>query len=415
LLPTLILIAGYLIVVANRFLNEFKIKKKAVWDSSGADKTLGLFYLQQGMLDLASEKLQSIPRDGDTEDLLYKLGLEYEKTGQIEKALGIYKSIAGRERDGEDTDGIISRHEPFTFDTDIGPKRDHPSAEAPEADNRETIGKYKVLEKVGQNSTGAIFMGHDTRTGTVAAIRAIAFSGIDEDPMSEIRERLFRETECLPQLYHSNIATVYDCGEEPGMFYIATEDVKGEALKQYTKKGQLLRIRDILSIIGKAAEALDYAHNESVFHGNIGPDSIIKMKKTNDVKVKDFGFGWVSSAFGSGTSALNETHFYMSPEQIAGKKVDGRSDIFSLGVVLFEMLTGERPFAGEDTTTVMLKISKEKHPSPRLYNPKIPRVIEKIVDRALEKDLEKRYQTAGQLANHLKKVVARIDELRTSK
>ena len=415
LLPILVLIAGYLIVVANRFLNEFKIKKKAAMDSSGSDKTLGLFYQQQGMLDLASEKLQSIPRDGDTEDLLYKLGLEYEKKGQIEKALGIYKSIARGERDGEDSDGSIGTREPFVVDTDVGPKRDHLSAEAPETDDRETIGKYKIMEKVRQNATGAIFRGQDARTGTVAAIRAIGFSGIDEDHKSEIRDRLFRETECLPQLTHSNIATVYDWGEEPGMFYIASEYVKGEALKHYTKKGQLLQIRDVLSIIGKAAEALEHAHRKSVIHGNIGPDSIIKMKKTNDVKVKDFGIGWVSSAFGSETSALNETHFYMSPEQIAGKKVDGRSDIFSLGVVLFEMLTGERPFAGEDTTTVMLKISKEKHPSPRLYNPKIPRVIEKIVDHALEKDLENRYQTAGQLAIHLKKVVARIDELRASK
>ncbi len=414
-LPALILISGYFIVLANRIFKAKKSKRKAASDSSETDKTLGLFYQQQGMLDLAFEKFQSISCEEDVSELLHNLGLEYEKKGQIEKALSVYKLIARGKRDDENLEKRISGPEHIESDMFIGEQRDSQSAMPPGTPARTTIGRYEIWEEIGQDSIGVIFRGQDPETGTGAAILTVKFSGFDDDHISEIRDRFFRETEGLPQLTHSNILTVYDCGEEPDMFYIAAENLECEDLKNYTKKGRLLSIRETLSIIGQASEALDYVHRKNVIHQFIRPDSIIRVKETKNVKVKNFGIGWIPSAFRSKIDLLTESHFYMSPEQIAGKKVDGRSDIFSLGVVLFEMLTGERAFSGEDMPSIMLSISKERHPSPRYYNPKIPRVIEKIIDSALEKDLEKRYQSAGQMAIHLKKVVARIDELMDQK
>ncbi len=414
-LPVMILIAGYFIVVANRILTAKKTSKETATDISEDDRTLGLFYQQQGMLDMAFEKFRSFPRKGDVNDLLYKLGLEYEKKGQIIRALGVYKLIVTGERDDDDMGVSIPMTEDMETDRVIGSQSDIPVDAPLEADTRSTIGRFEISEVIEREALGRIFRGQDSETGTHAAIKTVEFSGLDDDHISEIRDRFFRETECLAQLIHSNIVTVYECGEEPGMFYIATEDLEGEELKNYTKKDQLLPIREALSIIGHAAEALDYAHGKNVIHQHVRPDNIIWMKKTRHVKMKDFKIAWIPSAFSAKTDALKESHLYMSPEQIAGKKVDGRSDVFSLGVVLFEMLTGERPFLGEDMPSVMLKISKEKHLSPRFYNPKIPRVIEKIIDRALEKDLQKRYQSAGQMAIHLKRVVARINELMEQK
>lgn len=274
-----------------------------------------------------------------------------------------------------------------------------------------TIGGYEVSEEIRKDFMGVIFRGQDPKTGVSVAIKTVKFSEFDEDRIPEVRDRFFRETRFLPLMKHTNIVTVYDCGQEQDMFYIVTEDMESEELKNFTKKGQLLPIREVLSIIGYAAEALDYAHRKNVIHQYVGRESIIRVKRTKDIKIKEFGIGWIASALKSKRGTISESYLYMSPEQIAGKRVDGRSDIFSLGVVLFEMLTGERPFAGEDMPSIMLNISKERHPSPRYYNPKIPRVIEKIIDRTLEKDLEKRYQNAGQLAVHLKRVVARINEL----
>jgi len=139
------------------------------------------------------------------------------------------------------------------------------------------------------------------------------------------------------------------------------------------------------------------------------------LSETHEIKVTDFGIARIASSSKTKTGVIMGTPSYMSPEQVAGKRVDGRSDIFSLGVVLFEMLTGEKPFAGEDMTSLMYKIAKEKHPSVRSINPQVPQVVEKIIDKALEKEMETRYQKAGQMADHLNKVVAKIDEIQEKK
>jgi serine/threonine-protein kinase len=137
----------------------------------------------------------------------------------------------------------------------------------------------------------------------------------------------------------------------------------------------------------------------------------MRLKETRQVKVTDFGIARITSSSTTQTGVILGTPSYMSPEQIAGQKVDGRSDIFSLGVVLFELLTGQRPFTGEDMTTLLFRIAKEKHPAVTALNPHLPKVVERIIDKALEKDLHGRYQRAGEMADHLRKVVARIDEI----
>jgi serine/threonine protein kinase len=141
----------------------------------------------------------------------------------------------------------------------------------------------------------------------------------------------------------------------------------------------------------------------------------MRVKDTKDVKVTDFGIARISASSKTKTGVILGTPSYMSPEQVAGKKVDGRSDIFSLGIVLFELLTGQKPFTDDDMTSLMYQIAKEKHPSPMAINPSIPSVVELIIDKALEKDAQKRYQKAGHMAEHLKKVVARIDEVEEKK
>ena len=141
----------------------------------------------------------------------------------------------------------------------------------------------------------------------------------------------------------------------------------------------------------------------------------MRIKKSKEVKVTDFGIARITSSSRTKTGLVLGTPSYMSPEQIAGKKVDGRSDIFSLGIVLFEMLTGQKPFTGEDMTSLMYDIAREKHPPARKINPKIPSVVEKIINKALEKDPKKRYQKAGQMADHLNQVIAKIHEIASKK
>jgi serine/threonine-protein kinase len=237
----------------------------------------------------------------------------------------------------------------------------------------------------------------------------------DEDTVDDMKERFFREAESAGLLTHPHIVTIYDAGEEHDLAYIAMEYLEGEDLEPYVKSDNLLPMRETLEIASQAAEALDFAHIKGIVHRDIKPANIMRMKESKEIKVTDFGIARITSSSKTKTGVILGTPSYMSPEQVAGKKVDGRSDIFSLGVVLYELLTGTKPFVGEDMTSLMYRISKEPHPSTRSINPKIPKVVDKIIDKALEKDVEKRYQRAGQMADHLKRVVAKIDEIQAKK
>lgn len=415
ILPISVLVVGNIIVIARSRLKAKNTSTKTATIPSGSDKNLGLFYQQQGMLDLAFDKLRSLPLEDDTKDLLRGLAVEYEKKNQIKKAHEVYKLILEGEQEGEElldrfpTSKIMPTHG-FGETQENG----HPGIHSVQG-AKSIIGKYDISGEAGRDSTGVIFTGQNPRTGTVVKIKTVTFPGIDDSQLFEMKGRFFREAERLGRLKHPNIIEVNDYGEDQGIFYVVTEQIEGEDMGNFAKKDQLLPIRQTLGIISQIAEGLDHAHKNGVIHLRVTPDKIIRIKGTRDIKIKDFGMSWIKSGFNFDSETLDGFHFYLSPEQIAGKKVDGRSDIFSLGVMLFEMLTGTQPFTGEDMASMMLKISKEKHPSPRLINPKIPHVVEKIIDRALEKDLEKRYQTAGQMAAHLKKVAARIDELREKK
>ncbi len=410
-LPIAILVIGYAIVIGGRTLMEKRARDNVTSDSSETERTLGLFYQQQGMLDLAFEKFRMLVHEEDVKDMLYSLGLEYEKKDQLQKALVVFKMIIGGDQYPEDLDISIFQTEETETSKRIGGQMNN-SSEVPEkVESKPAIGGYEISGDIGRDPMGAVFKAHDPKTNSAIALKSMELTRFDKDHLEEIRARFFKEAECFPILKHRNIVEVVDWGEEQDQFYVAMKFLDGQKLMKYTKKGNLLSVRETLRIISRVADALDFAHGKDIFHQYIRPDSIIRMKKASDTKVIDFGIGWIPSAFERKPDSVEETHFYMSPEQIAGKKVDGRADIFSLGVVLFEMLTGEKPFSGEDMTTLMLKISKETHPSPRALNPKVPRVIEQIIDRALEKDLEKRYQTAGQMAAHLNMVAKRIDEL----
>jgi serine/threonine protein kinase len=174
-------------------------------------------------------------------------------------------------------------------------------------------------------------------------------------------------------------------------------------------------LRDVLHITTQVADALDYAHNNNIVHRDIKPANIMFLKDTGNIKVTDFGIARITSSSKTKTGVVLGTPSYMSPEQVSGKRIDGRSDIFSLGVVLFELLTGQKPFVSDDMTSLMFQIAKEKHTSARKLNPKIPLIVEKVIDKALIKDVNQRYQNAGLMAEHLRKIVNRIDQLRNKK
>ena len=418
--PILLLILGYILVISKKFLITEKTKEKAEADSVETNKMLGLSFQQQGMFDLALEKFQKLPLDEQgVKDLLYNLGLDFERKRQFSKALATYNIIIEDGRDFKDlaerVPKLKSAEATMIFGAGGGGHPGDIGATLTNMDTKPTLGRYEVTGELGRGAMGVVYKGVDPKIRRTVAIKTVRLSDFDEDMVDEMKERFFREAESAGLMTHPNIVTIFDCGEEHDLAFIAMEYLKGEDLADYTKKGSLLAMDETLSVISNVAGALDYAHAKGIVHRDIKPANIMRIKETKEVKVTDFGIARITSSSKTKTGVILGTPSYMSPEQIAGKKVDGRSDIFSLGVVLFEMLTGQKPFTGQDMTSLMYKIAKEKHPKARSINPKIPQVIEKMIDKALEKDVEKRYQKAGQMAEHLKKVIAKIDEIKAAK
>ncbi|MFC1869556.1 protein kinase, partial [Thermodesulfobacteriota bacterium] len=414
--PLLLLIIGYILIISKHFLITEKRKEKVEADSVETSKMLGLSFQQQGMLDLALEKFRKIPIEEEgAKDLLYNLGLDFERKRQFSKALATYNLVIEDDQNYKDIAERVPKlkgaEATMIFGAGGGGRPADIGATIMDMDTKPTLGRYEVVDELGRGAMGIVYKGEDPKIHRTVAIKTVSLSDFDEDMLDEMKERFFREAESAGLLTHPNIVTIYDAGEEHDLAYIAMEFLNGRDLEVYTEKANLLPLRQTLSTVTQVADALDYAHNKGIVHRDIKPANIMEIEETQEVKVTDFGIARITSSSKTKTGVIMGTPSYMSPEQVAGKRVDGRSDIFSLGVVLFEMLCGEKPFGGEDMTSLMYKIAKEKHPPVRSINPRVPQVVEKIIDKALEKDQEKRYQKAGQMAEHLRKVISKIDEI----
>ncbi|HSF66607.1 MAG TPA: serine/threonine-protein kinase [Nitrospiraceae bacterium] len=265
-----------------------------------------------------------------------------------------------------------------------------------------TLGRYRVLKELGRGAMGLVYLGKDPTIQRFVAIKTMRLDEIyHDDKLQEVKARFFREAESTGRLSHPNIVTIYDAGEENDLGYIAMELIEGTPLKQWSRKPNLMPVNEVFSILATVADALDYAHQQGVVHRDIKPANIM-LTKDRVVKVMDFGIAKMASSSKTQTNIVLGTPTYMSPEQIAGKKVDGRSDIFSLGVVLFELLTGQLPFTADNLSAVLFSIAHNPHPPVQTLRPDLPSIAQEIVDRALQKEVAHRYRRADEFAGELR-------------
>ena len=264
------------------------------------------------------------------------------------------------------------------------------------------LGRYKVLKELGRGAMGLVYLGKDPTIQRFVAIKTMRLDQIDnDDKLQDFKARFFREAESTGRLSHPNIVTIYDAGEESGLGYIAMEFIEGTPLKHWARKPNLMPVNEVLLTVATVADGLDYAHQQGVVHRDIKPANIM-LTKDRVVKVMDFGIAKMASSSKTQTNIVLGTPTYMSPEQIAGKKVDGRSDIFSLGVVLFELLTGQLPFTADNLSAVLFSIAHHPHPAIQTLRPDLPLMVPEIVDRALQKELPHRYRRADEFARELR-------------
>jgi serine/threonine-protein kinase len=265
-----------------------------------------------------------------------------------------------------------------------------------------SLGRYKILKELGRGAMGLVYLGKDPTIQRFVAIKTMRLDQIEEpDKVQEIKTRFFREAESAGRLSHPNIVTIYDAGEQDELGYIAMELVEGQSLKDCSRKPNLMPLPEVVATLASVAEALDYAHQQGVVHRDIKPANIM-ITKDRLVKVMDFGIAKMASSNKTQTDVVLGTPTYMSPEQIAGKKVDGRSDVFSLGVVLFELLTGQPPFTADNLSALLFAIAHHPHPDLHSLRPELPPMFQEVVNRAMQKDLPQRYRRAAELAQDLR-------------
>lgn len=268
------------------------------------------------------------------------------------------------------------------------------------------FGRYKLIEALGKGAMGMVYKGSDPAIDRLVALKTIRLDQIvDSDESKELRERLQREAKAAGKLSHPNIVTIYDVGEEGSVQYIAMEYLEGSTLEELMVSGIDWDYKTLSNVLIQACDALDYAHEHGIVHRDVKPANIMIMSG-NRVKVMDFGIARLdASASMTQTGTALGTPNYISPEQLKGQPVDRRSDIFSVGVVFYELLTGEKPFKGETLSALIYSILHTNPPMPSEVNLDVPRIFDKIIAKALVKDPDLRFQTARDLAAILRKLV----------
>ncbi len=401
--PAVLACSGFVLTVAAGYSRKWRHE---VLD---ANRTLGLHYQGQGMLDMAYDRFIKCPvQDEAVKDLLYNLGLDFERKRMFEKALMIYRLI-GKYGPFKDIDKRSTRL--AAPDGTMALPVAGGTVETPllmvDSDIKPVFGRYEILRELGRGSMGTVYLGRDPKINREVAIKTLKYADGGPGDLDQVKTRFFREAEAAGKLSHTNIVSIYDVGEEHDMAYMAMELLDGTDLTRFCTHGHLLPVCQVLPIIADVATALDYAHNQGVIHRDIKPANIMLLADGR-VKVTDFGIALVVDASKTRSGVVLGTPTYMSPEQVAGQTLDGRSDLFSLGIILYELLAGAKPFNGDTISTILHAITHNAYKPFSEFKRDIPACCQVIVDRLLAKELDERFDSAAQLSEAIERCMTEL-------
>lgn len=402
-----LLVVGHLLLTTKRFLMTERGKEKSEADSAESNRMLGLAFQGQGQLDMAFDKFRKCPLDDALMENLYNLALDFERKRQFNKAEAAFRYMFDYNPRFRDLEQRMNRARTMSETVMLGGAGGRSNASTLMLDGGQVekpmLGRYQIEKELGKGAMGVVYLGRDPKINRVVAIKTMALSQeFEEDELVEVKERFFREAETAGRLNHQNIVTMYDAGEEHDLAYIAMEFLKGRDLVPYTKPDHLLPLPQVVSILARVADALAYAHSNNVVHRDVKPANVMYEPESDQVKVTDFGIARITDSSKTKTGMVLGTPSYMSPEQLSGKKIDGRSDLFSLGVTLYQMVCGKLPFVGDSMAQLMFKIANEAQADIRSINPQVPDGLAAVIDRALSKDIGQRYQTGDEMARDLR-------------
>jgi CHASE2 domain-containing sensor protein len=406
--PLVLLVIGHALLTTKRFVMTEAGKVKSDQESAASNRMLGLAFQGQGQLDMAFDYFRKCPMEDAVMDNLYNLALDFERKRQFNKAESVFRYMSDFNPKFRDLEQRLSRAKQLSETVILGGGsggRTNASilGEGGSSVEKPMLGRYQVEKELGKGAMGVVYLGKDPKIGRVVAIKTMALSQeFEAEELIEVKERFFREAETAGRLSHPNIVTIYDAGEEHDLCFIAMELLKGKDLVPYVKQGALLPIDKVVSIHARVADALGYAHKQNVVHRDIKPANIMYELESDVVKVTDFGIARITDSSKTKTGMVLGTPSYMSPEQLSGKKVDGRSDLFSLAVSLYQMLCGKLPFEGDSMAQLMFRIANEQAPDILTINPSLPPGLVAFLDRAMAKEADERYQTGDEFATALR-------------
>lgn len=411
-LPATLLLVGHLALTIKRFLVRETDKLKPDEESTETNRMMGLALQGQGQLDMAFDRFRRVPMSEAVMGHLYSLALDFERKRQFNKAEAVYQHMASGNKDYKYLKPTLNRTKDLSETALLGSDSARPGSTfriAGGAVAKPMLGRYQVEKELGKGAMGVVYLGKDPKIGRVVAIKTLALSEeFEGEALVDARERFFREAETAGRLQHQNIVTIFDAGEDRDLAYIAMEFLKGKDLVDYCTRGRLLAVPTVLSIVARVADALAYAHQQRVVHRDIKPANIMYELESDTVKVTDFGIARLTDSGKTRTGLVLGTPSFMSPEQLAGKKVDGRSDLYSLGVMLFQMLAGVLPFRGDSMAELMLKIANEEAPDICIFRKELPPALARVVAVSLRKRPEARYQDGTQFAHELVAVLSAL-------
>ncbi|HEX5419146.1 MAG TPA: serine/threonine-protein kinase [Gammaproteobacteria bacterium] len=261
------------------------------------------------------------------------------------------------------------------------------------------LGRYEVVKLIGRGAMGRVWLGRDPKINRPVAIKAVDLAEeYDSLRLDEARARFLREAETAGRLNHPNIVTIYDVGESGSIAYIAMEYVCGRSLSEFASPKNLLSAARVLDLLSRTAEALDLAHRQNIVHRDIKPANIMYDAPSNTLKLTDFGIARPIDAGRTRTGVVLGTPSFMSPEQLEGRNVKGHTDLFALGVSLYQLLTGELPFHGASMTQLMFVIANEPHRPVTALRRDLPRRLDQVLDKALAKQPGQRFRSGAEMA-----------------
>jgi serine/threonine-protein kinase len=327
---------------------------------------------------------------------LYDLACELDSGGKDQYAAELFHRIAlvdGRFRD-------VAKRLVRSTHLQLPPSLDRESMPS-------SMGRYELLEPIGRGAMGFVYLGRDPKINRIVALKAVDLAAeVEPDDLDEARKNFLREAEIAGQLSHPNIVTIYDVGETEGLAYIAMEYLRGRHLSEFATPERLLPVPVVLELLSRTADALEYAHARNIVHRDIKPANIMYDSVSDGLKITDFGIARLIDVGRTRTGIVLGTPAFMSPEQLEGENVNGHTDLFALGVSLYQLLTGHLPFRGASMTKLMFVIANEPHQSVTELRPDLPEYLNAIVDRALAKDPAERFQSGAEMASAMRRVAA---------